>query len=271
MRVMAQTFARRVACPGWLAVAAGLSAAAHSGVAMAACPGEGGAAGRIVALEPANAVRLDSGAIIRLAGIEVLPAGGEEGHEAAAGPILRGTAGTAVRVASPGPPDRYGRIPAQVVLPDGTWLQSRLVGAGAARVRPMPGEEACIGPLLAAEEAARAAGRGLWASPEYATRRADDPSLAARIGLYEVIEGRVRRVGNGSRMFFLDFGRDFRKDFTIMVPNPLASRLAEAGKPVAGLEGRRVRVRGVVEESGGPAIRLGGAWDIEVLDDDAGD
>jgi hypothetical protein len=53
----------------------------------------------------------------------------------------------------------------------------------------------------------------------------------------------------------------------------VAGALAEAGVEVDGLVGRRVRVRGVIEASGGPAIRLGDPGDLEFLDDgkDAGE
>jgi micrococcal nuclease len=68
-------------------------------------------------------------------------------------------------------------------------------------------------------------------------------------------------------MIFLDFGGDYRRDFTIMVSPPVAERLSEAGLAVDEFEGRRIRVRGVIEESGGPAIRLNDPSEIEVLDD----
>jgi hypothetical protein len=67
-------------------------------------------------------------------------------------------------------------------------------------------------------------------------------------------------------MVFLDFGRDIRTDFTVMVPNPLVPRLLEAGIAVEGLRGRDVRVRGVIEESGGPAIRIADPYALELLD-----
>ena len=68
-------------------------------------------------------------------------------------------------------------------------------------------------------------------------------------------------------MVFLDFGRNYSRDFTAMIPVAVAERLAEAGFPVEGFEGRLVRIRGVIEESGGPAIRVDDPVAIEALDD----
>ena len=50
-------------------------------------------------------------------------------------------------------------------------------------------------------------------------------------------------------------------------PGKLADRFVESGFDVDDLADRRVRVRGVIEESGGPAIRIGHPIAIEVLDE----
>ena len=70
-------------------------------------------------------------------------------------------------------------------------------------------------------------------------------------------------------MIFLDFGRDYRRDFTVMVSPQVAKGLTAVGVSVDGLAGRRVRVRGVIEERSGPTIRLNNAAEIEVTDDQA--
>ncbi len=147
--------------------------------------------------------------------------------------------------------------------PDGRSAAAALVAAGLARVRLFPGETPCLADLLAAEAGARAARRGLWALADFAVRRADDPSLPAQTGLYELVEGQIVSVGHGKLMVFLDFGKDYRRDFTIMVPVAMVDRLPLSADA---FKGRRVRVRGVIEESGGPAIRLDSPDGIELLD-----
>jgi micrococcal nuclease len=162
--------------------------------------------------------------------------------------------------------DRHGRVPARLVLGDGRWVEGELVAGGHVRVRWLPEEDACFQALLEIERGARALARGLWASPEYAVLSADDPSLRSRNGLYELVEGRILSVGRGFSMVFLDFGRNVRRDFTVMVPPAIVERLATAGVSVDALAGRRVRVRGIVEESGGPAIRLNDPAELELID-----
>lgn len=219
-------------------------------------------------------LRLGDGRLVRLAGIDVPgpPLDAEDGASsplglAALSALAKAVAGGAVLVPLDAEAaDRHGRVPGYLRLPGGRTAQEILIEAGLARARWLPGEASCFLQFRAAEGMAEEARLGVWGSPDYATRAADDASLRSRIGLYELVEGRVLSVGHGSRMIFLDFGHDYRRDFTVMVAPKVAEGLASAGVPADALVNRSVRVRGVIEESGGPAIRLNDPAEIEVLD-----
>ena len=163
--------------------------------------------------------------------------------------------------------DRHGRILAHLYREDGTWVQAAMVAAGFARIRPFAGDSSCLAGLIGGESEAREARRGLWRSDEFSVISAYDSSLIERKGLYVLVEGRVLSVGRGNRVDFLNFGRYWRRDFTVMVGASVARGLAERGVAIETLAEQRVRVRGVLEESGGPAIRLSDPGDIEILDD----
>ncbi len=227
-----------------------------------------------------DTVRLGDGRIVRLAGIEAprLPLGAPPGTpwplaDAAKSVLESLLAGATVTVLAPpgAEVDRYGRPHASLRLADGRDVAMALVGAGLARVRWGPGEAGCAPKLLATEGPARAAKRGLWALPDYAVRAAGDSSLAGEIGLYELVEGRPTSVGQGIRMTFIDFGHIYWRDFTIMVPDSVAKALVDAGTPVRDMVGRRIRVRGVIEAAGGPAIRLWDPLQIEFVGAGNGD
>ncbi len=206
------------------------------------------------------------GAQIVLAGI-AFPGGDAGDRDAASAAAYRAFAASgAISVVPTGQPDRYGRIVGRVFAGDGRLLEAELVRKGLAVVRPGSGDDGCDRALLALETIARRDRAGLWDDSKIVGKATDRTSLLARSGLYALVEGRIVSVGYGSRMVFLDFGRNYRRDFTIMVPESLHPRLREAGIPVDSLEGRAVRVRGVIEESGGPAIRLTHPLSLEVLD-----
>ena len=113
-------------------------------------------------------------------------------------------------------PDRHGRLSARLYGPDGTWIGGALVEAGHLILAPAGGG-ACRGTLLALEDAARAAGRGIWAPPTPYFALAEDRELIEHIGRYMVVEGRVRSIGTGRSVTFLNFGDDWSKDFTVLL------------------------------------------------------
>ncbi len=250
---------------------------AVSAADIAACaPDAAAETATVAAVIDGGTLRLADGRVVRLAGIEAprrpLAVADEEPWpltEVARAGLERLTAGKAVQVVPVAEaPDRHGRWRANLYLGAGNeWLQSVLVAAGLARVHRLPGDPRCVFALLGAEKAAREGRLGLWRSPDYAVLQAGDPSLQGRTGLYELVEGRVARVGHGAYMIFLDFGRDYWRDFTIMISPRVAESLASAGVPADGLAGRPIRVRGVIEASGGPAIRVNDPAEIELLND----
>lgn len=216
-------------------------------------------------------LRLSDESVVLLAGVggpRGLPGEGAAAAEAAAAHLrmLAGGEGASVRILADGT-DRHGRLTAQVFDAAGTLLQASMVGDGFATVRPFPHPVPCITRLLVLEETARRARKGLWAT-EFGVFAANDPSLLGRKGLYVIVEGFVLSVGQGNRLDFLNFGRFWQRDFTVLVSAPIADRLAETGLDTAALAERRVRVRGVIEEAGGPSLRLNDFRELEILDDD---
>jgi hypothetical protein len=215
----------------------------------------------VAGVEATGDLRLTDGTLVALAGV-ALPA--DPAPAVAKARELVGQGG--VFLMGEGEPDRYNRIHAMVMLAGGLSLQWNLLADGLARVRLLPGEHLCGENLLSAEDAARIGHSGLWAGHEYAIWRANDPSLLGQIGLYALVEGRVVSVGAGSRIVFLDFGHNWRRDFTVLVAASDADRFAAAGKKLESLAHRIIRVRGVIEENNGPAIRVDSPDAIEVLD-----
>jgi len=255
-----------------LAVASAAQAAERS-LASGVCPARASEPVSIAAAVEGDTLRLADGRLVRLAGVEApRPPLGEEGDWPLADAARRELAGVAdgqaaTLMLSAPKADRYGRFRGNIVA-GGARLAEFMVRQGLARVRAAEGEGgACLLELLAAERVARMAKRGLWAGPIYAIRKADDASLGKRSGLYELVEGRVLSVGHGTRLVFLDFGRDYRRDFTVMLTPAVAAKLAV---PAEGLVKRRIRVRGIIEESNGPAIRVSDPAEIELLDEEDG-
>jgi endonuclease YncB( thermonuclease family) len=159
--------------------------------------------------------------------------------------------------------DRYGRIVAYGSTGD-TTIQQRLLEAGDAVVASRAGTKPCADALFAAERTARAAKRGLWADPELGPKSAVNRDEISRSkGRFALIEGRVLGVRESGGAIYLNFGRYYTRDFSVMLLKRNAKRFAFAPKD---LEGKRVLVRGIVEMRRGPLIEAERPEQIETIE-----
>ena len=122
--------------------------------------------------------------------------------------------------------------------------------------------------MLALERVARVERRGGWANrgaePGWRVRAAADLSLTEHG--FRIVRGRVLQVEARRHYIYLNFGADWRTDFTIRVrKSDLAPAFQDAGLDVLALAGRRVEVRGLVLPAGGPLVELSHPEQIEVL------
>ena len=159
--------------------------------------------------------------------------------------------------------DRYDRVRSQIFAADGTWLQIELLKKGLARVELSPDRGECNRELYAAEFEAQKAKLGLWAEPAYATRSPDQ--LSGDIGTFQIVLGRVLNTVAENGAVYLNFGPDWRTDFTVILGSEDVARFKTMGVDPLNYEGKLVRVRGVVQSANGPAIAVGNPKQIELL------
>ncbi len=161
--------------------------------------------------------------------------------------------------------DRYGRLTGQVHAGDGLWLQEHVIQRGAARFAGGVATPDSRRALLAAEDAARRAGNGLWGSGHWMVYDAGAPRDIPNG--FRIVTGTVRRVARVGRMNFVNFGDAWRTDFTAGSRLRSVSGADETAGPLPlrALEGRRVRVRGVVRRYNGPYLEIVTPDQIELL------
>ena len=206
---------------------------------------------------------LIDGREVRLAGIEA-PEQTKAALEALA-------AGRQISMLRMGPEtDRYGRVVALVAVQPaapGQSIQKALLEQGQARASSHIGEPGCATAFPNAEKAARTAGLGLWGDPYYVMRKAEDPAgiLAVR-GHFTVVEGTVLSVRESGGTIYVNFGRRWSDDFTVTVLKRNERTFTAAGLPLKKLAGQRVRVRGLIEERGGPWIEAAVPEQIEIAE-----
>lgn len=166
--------------------------------------------------------------------------------------------------------DRYDRALAQIftVRPDGSpdqWIQHEMVRLGYGRVRSHADTAWRIQTLLQQEAKSREAGRGLWQAKEFAIRSPSPNELAQDVDSFQIIEGLIISTAQVRGQTYLNFGSDYRTDFTVSIARRHRREFEKAGIDLVGLEGARVRVRGWVELYNGPVIWLDHPQALEEL------
>jgi hypothetical protein len=87
----------------------------------------------------------------------------------------------------------------------------------------------------------------------------------AGIGRFAVVEGRVLSVRQAGATTYLNFGRNWMRDFAVTISRRTMPAIEASGLAPKSLESRRIRVRGWVEARTGPRIELLRAGQIEIL------
>lgn len=231
--------------------------------ATADCGSEVLGQGRAVQVIDARTLRLADGREIRLTGIMPSPDAITARDVlttlvANRDVVLRGDSDT---------PDRYGRQNAFVVrAEDGTPVQAQLLRVGAALTTGNTSDKDCAAELAAAEAVARQTKQGIWATPNVSINAAKPGDILAKLGQFAVIEGKVLSARQSGATFYLNFGRHWVRDFAVIIPRQMIGLLTVDGIDIKALAGHNVRVRGWIEQRGGPRIQLRRARQLEVLD-----
>ncbi|MBR0894444.1 thermonuclease family protein [Bradyrhizobium tropiciagri] len=227
----------------------------------AACNFEIQGDGRVAAVVDARSLRLDDGREVKLAGIEVAD------RTKAMAMLTALLVGREVTLrGSDDTPDRYGRQPAYAFLEGQEHpVQGELLRQGLALVSSEIADKDCAAALMAAEGEARAARSGTWAEASVIKNAESPDDILAGIGRFMVVEGRVLSVRQAGATTYLNFGRNWTRDFALTISRRIVPAFEAAGLSPKSLENRRIRVRGWVEARRGPRIELLRVGQIEVL------
>lgn len=246
-----------------IALALGLACAATSVAAEVRCAAQDAFTATVTSVRDGRSLVLSDGREVRLAAIEVPLM-----IEAAAIAELRKRTVASSILLSPltAATDRYGRLAmlAFEAGDDKASIDTALIARGLA-LAALRSDTPCLAALKSAEASARRAKLGLWGKTQ--NIGADNPAaiLAGRGG-FAVVEGKVLSVRESGGTIYLNFGRRWSEDFTATILKRNERKLTAAGVVPQQLTGRAVRIRGIVEERGGPWIEVTTPEQIEMVD-----
>lgn len=152
------------------------------------------------------------------------------------------------------------------------WIQGFLLMNGLVRARPNPRNPEMAAQMYALEQIARAKKIGLWDPEKYpAYQILPTGSTEIPRNSFAIVEGTVKSAAQIKNTTYLNFGNNWRDDFTIGIESAVRRQILKE-KPDMNLQalgGKNIRVRGWVEDYNGAFIRLEHPSLIEFLPDDA--
>ena len=206
-----------------------------------------------------DTVRISDGRTVRLLGIDT-PEKGEPWAEEARRWLVKESMGQVVSLAECEKKDKYGRTLA-MMNSSGKSLNLNLANAGLAVPMLIPpcGSMAAQKVLETSAEAL-AKRSGIYVSGQY------DPlphhKAADILGERGVVFGKVLNIHRGEKALHLNFGTDWKTDFTAVLFAPAQSRYRALGLDPEDLVGKSVFVLGKIEEYYGPQIVVNGPEQI---------
>lgn len=232
------------------------------------------AAARVDKVIDGQTVLMTDGKIVRLLGIDYpFMAGDAEG-----GPSILGKAALEAflpkgkevllyqnKSREHGRINRMGHSLAHLVIKDrGEWVNGALVARGIAWSATDAANPAMAAQLYKLEDDARKAQKGLW-SKNSPFGLLTPETAAQGNGAFRVVEGTVNRAATSKNNLYLNFGSDWRKDFTVMITPDIRKSLSRKGIDAMALAGQKIRVRGWLREWNGPFMELETPERLEVL------
>lgn len=160
--------------------------------------------------------------------------------------------------------NRMGHTLLHIVLDDSdSWVQGVLVRLGLARVRTDPSNAHLARDLYKLEEMARAEKLGLWAFEDYKVLNVDE--AGEHFNSFQIVEGTVKGVARQQNNIFINFGNNWRDDFTVSVAPSDLRKFTESKMHPQDYLNKTIRVRGWLREYNGPYMEIDHPERVEII------
>lgn len=151
-----------------------------------------------------------------------------------------------------------------VTKKDPVWINGLLLEKGLARTLPSESNAEMTPQMYAMEEKARRKNEGLWAKDKQPVLTAQN--AAEGIGQYRLVEGTPLKAAVIRNNVYLNFGPDWKTDFSVMIAPPVRKQLARQGLDALSLAHRPLRVRGYLRAYNGPFMELEHPERLEIFE-----
>jgi len=159
--------------------------------------------------------------------------------------------------------DRYGRLLGYCFVDD-LLINEKMIKEGYAVLYTFPPNVRYVDLFVKAQKKARKNKRGLWSEHAVISHQ----EAQGYIGQARTVRGKIISAYDFGEIIFLNFGPDYRKDFTAVIFKSILPFFEQKGiNPVYFYEGKLVEVTGMIGERKGPSIIVNSPKEIKVVDD----
>lgn len=139
-----------------------------------------------------------------------------------------------------------------VTKKDNLWINGALLSQGLARHYTMKGSDELLNQMDQAESHAITENLGLWGLHPVLTAE----QTPKHLGEFAVINATVEKVALVKNKLYLNFGKDWKTDFTVMLDTRMRKKLSQRGIDPMDMAGQQIQVRGWLREYNGAYIEL---------------
>lgn len=157
--------------------------------------------------------------------------------------------------------DRYDRLLAYVYV-NGKMVNEQMVHEGFAFLLCIPPNNKHNERLHTALKDAYSKKKNIW---KYADTHVIDSSRAHEyIGTLATVQGKILHVGKSKKASYLNFGSNYKKDFTGVIFTGSKSQLPYDFE-ISSLKGKNVRIFGMIKEYNGPEIIINSPEQLQII------
>lgn len=146
---------------------------------------------------------------------------------------------------------------------DSGWVQGMLITLGLAQVKTAARIPDMAPQMYALETIARDDQRGLWSLPPY--HIASSENAGQYMDRFHIVEGTIHSATLKNNRIYLNFGPDWRQDFTVSIAPGDKRAFSKAGLDPLTWTGLTIRARGWIREYNGPYMEVTHPQAVEIL------
>tara|TARA_R110000868_G_scaffold218576_1_gene469055 strand:- start:212747 stop:213532 length:786 start_codon:yes stop_codon:yes gene_type:complete len=151
--------------------------------------------------------------------------------------------------------DRYNRLLAHVYMEDGTWINRELIALSLAHVYSFPDNRAHTNTLIELENNVKLKKQGIWGLERWKTYKTDEEIPDSAIGKFNITEGTVHHTTNTKGKIYINFGSNWREDFTVEIRKKELDIFKQSGiDPSENYNGKKLQIRGVFKPVNGVLV-----------------